>query len=148
MIHTSSIPAFPFARSAALLATLGVVTGLVAAVVCVAVGNVDHALAAAATAVVCALAAEAGLVPVWWRSTASLDGAAMGFVLGMLLRAALTFVGILILTAIADLPIELVAIWAGAWYLMLLAVEVMLVNQYLNQRRPPAGNAPVMEPTL
>lgn len=135
MIHTSDIPAFPFARSAALLATLGVITGLVAAAVCVALGNVDHALTAAATAVTCALAAEAGLVPVWWRSTASLDGAAVGFVLGMLLRGALTFAGIIALTRLADLPLQTVAIWSGAWYLMLLAVEVTLVNQYLNQRR-------------
>lgn len=97
--------------------------------------HVDYAMNAG---VVTGAAAIVGLLPVWWFSRKSLQGAAMGFMAGMLLRMAVCGIAIVVGGRMEGVSSQAWSLWVAGWYMYVLTVEVSLVGRYLARSKCPA----------
>lgn len=125
------------------LTALAVGAGLLATAVLLSGGWQGMLPALWGTAAWCLAAAWVALWPVATRSAKAPEGAAQGFVIGMLIRMSLCLVGVLVLAMAPRLSLLSVGLWMTGWYLMLLIGEVMLIKQYLHKR---CGSTPCNEP--
>ena len=125
--------AFPFGRAAAIMTAVVVVLAAVAHLVVSQLLAMPEAgrlnLIGAAT---CGGAGLLGLVPVWLLSRrAGMQGAAMGFLLGMLIRMGLGAAVVLTAAAWGDPQARVLGFWVVGWYLLVLTTEVILLSSYL-----------------
>jgi hypothetical protein len=125
-----------FALVPAMAVTCGVMIGLSGAAIAALhiLGQARQMPEALAMAGLCLGAALISLLPVHWRSTAAVEGAAQGFILGMLIRMAICLGGLLLIGYKTSLELSIMAGWMAGWYMMLLAVEAGLLVRYLRLR--------------
>ncbi len=125
--------AFPFLRASAVMAAVVVVLALVTHLL------TRYLLAMPEAgrlnligAVTCGGAGLLGLVPVWLLSRrAGMQGAAMGFLLGMLIRMGLGAAVVIGAAALGDPQARVLGFWVVGWYLVVLTTEVILLSSYL-----------------
>ena len=115
------------------LTAITVGLGILATVVALSAGW--HALLAAlwGSAAWCLASAWVALWPVALRSAKAPDGAAMGFVIGILIRMPLCLIGVFVLSQSPRLTLMASGLAMAGWYMTLLVAEVCLVKQYLMQ---------------
>ncbi len=125
-----------FALLPAMAVTCGVMIGstVAATAALYALGQVNQVPEALATAGLCLGASLLSLLPVYWLSCGAPEGAAQGFIIGMLLRMAICLAALLLLGYRTALDLTSLAGWMAGWYLMLLAVEVGLLVRYSRLR--------------
>lgn len=119
--------AFSLPRTAAVMSAATVTAAMVAGGVCVAIGAFDQIVALGMTAAACLLVSLAALVPVQWRVSVSNSGLAEGFAIGILMRMALTGLAVVVIHAVTGIAAVSLGLWAGGWYLLLLAIEVFVL---------------------
>lgn len=95
-------------------------------------------------AVVCGVAALVGLEPVRRLSKVGPERAVPACMLGMVLRLAVTLAGCALATMALDLPPRAVALWAMAFYLLVLVAEVRVLLRYFHSLTAPASVTPAM----
>ncbi len=138
MTITKPIAEFPLTRAASALALVGLIAATVAAAVVSLIGAEMQLAPAMSTAAVCLIAALAALWPVCWRAPIAPEGAAQGFLIGMVFRMIVCLGAVIGLAALTDLSVVALALWMLVWYLLLLVVEVGLLVGYLRRRDEPA----------
>lgn len=129
---------FPLMRAASALASVGVVAVAIAVAVIALVGAFAQIIPALSTAAVCIIASLVAQLPVYWRAPAAPEGAAQGFLIGMVLRMVVCLGAVIALAAATKLPLTPLALWMLMWYLLLLVVEVTLLVRYLRRREDSA----------
>ncbi len=123
---------FPLMRAAG---TLALAVGLVLLAIHLTLDRLGYAqqiqwnLLAAA---VCGGAGLVGLLPVWHLSRKHPHGAAQGFMVGILLRMAVAGGAVIVTQWVLKVPGSAgFSMWVGAWYLIVLTVEVKLVAGFV-----------------
>jgi len=82
-------------------------------------------------ATVCGGAAILSLFPVWILSRKSVQGAAQGFLAGILIRMALCGGAVVILGRISVEDKAASSLWIAGWYMVVLMCELVLVGRYI-----------------
>ena len=142
MTQDHHIPAFPATATSVILAgatALGVLAAVAALLLS---GHRDQVDAAWITAVVCLIAAVIAQMPVRWLSTQAPEGAAQGFLIGLIIRMLICAAAVLVLPFVSKVGQWSAGLWTVAWYVMLLGLEVVLLGRYLLRRDirlPPAS---------
>lgn len=96
--------------------------------------KLDHLPVALTTGGVCLLIALLGQLPIRLLSPLAAEGAALGFVMGTLVRLGLTVCAMLVIQRVLAADAVGLAMWAVGWYLVLLIVEVTVLIRYLASR--------------
>jgi len=76
-------------------------------------------------------AAIVALVPVWVLSWKSVQGAALGFLAGMLVRMGLCGAAVMIGGGMEGVDHSAWSMWIAGWYVLVLTVEVAIVGRYV-----------------
>ncbi len=120
---------------------------------CLLAGHPDHGGWNLIAAAICAGAGVLGLLPTWLMSRnpaqpgGVVQGAAMGFLAGMLFRMAVAGGVVVVLQFVIRHPdARPLSMWIAGWYLIVLAVEVKLVSSYVLATAP--ALRPAAPPTL
>ena len=105
-------------------------------------GRVEQAMWCAVAAAVCGGAGLIGFVPIWALSRAMPHGAAQGFLFSILFRLLTAGGALFVLPRWLNLPDSAwLSVWIGAWYLLVLIIEVRLVAAHVMRPAPrPADN--------
>lgn len=80
---------------------------------------------------VCGGAAIVALIPVWLLSRKSVQGAAMGFMAGILVRMALCGFAVVWGGRMEGVDRMSWSMWIAGWYMLVLVIEVGLVGRYI-----------------
>lgn len=85
---------------------------------------------------VCGGAAIIAFIPVWWLSRKSVQGAAMGFMAGMLVRMGLCGLAVILGGRMEGVEQQPWSFWVAGWYMLVLAIEVGMIARYVKQAEP------------
>lgn len=135
-IHTaealeSPVVPFPLGRSSVTLGALVVLLAAVCLAVLQRLGWTDHYRYVLIAASVCGGSAILSMVPVWILSRKSIQGAAQGFLAGILVRMAICGAAVVILGRVVPAEKTMSSLWIGGWYMVVLMCELLLVGRYI-----------------
>ena len=94
----------------------------------------NQTIVALSTAAACLVIALMAQMPVSWMSNRHIEGAAIGFIAGSVLRMGLTLFSAMVITELLGAQVVLTVAWTLIWYVLLLIFEVWLVSRYLLAR--------------
>ena len=138
MTHPLGNTPFPLLRSTLLLCAVATV-----GVVLVAVAAPHLVLEAVAAAGACVVGGFIGLLPVWRLARVRLDGAGVGYMLGLVPRAMVAFAAALFIRRATNWDMPTFAALLIAFYLVTLVAEVYALGRHLA-----AGRTAALEPVL
>ncbi len=137
MIHALGNSPFPLLRSTLILSAVAGFSALLVTLIAP-----QLSMPAIGAAAACLIGGFIGLLPVWRLATLRIDGAGVGYLLGLMPRAMVAFAAAMFVQHTTAWNMPTFAALLAAFYVVLLASEVVMLTRYLatqqSQRLEPA----------